>query len=147
VKLRRAPATLAALDAFEGDLVCVTLFEDERPLRGAAGLCDWRTAGWLTEALRAGRLAGAAGEAVLFPPWPPGRRLRARAIAAVGLGARARFDAAALAAGCAHLARLAAGFGALRLCTQVPPFPDAADALASALAAALPDDASCLLLE
>jgi len=139
----RAPATLEALDAFLGDLVVAGVYADERPLRGVAGLVDWRTGTWLTHALRQGWLAGAPGEALLFPP---GRRLGVRAVAAVGLGPAAGFDAARAAAAATHVAELAAGLGARKLCLE-PPGRDTAgaEALRRALDAALPDAEALLL--
>src|SRR5437667_11101312 len=44
------------------------IFTDERPLRGAAGLCDWRLCGRLSRLLRADRLSGREDEVVLLPP-------------------------------------------------------------------------------
>src|SRR5829696_10536966 len=44
------------------------VFTDERPLRGAAGLCDWRLCGRLSRLLRSERLSGRADEVVMLPP-------------------------------------------------------------------------------
>ncbi len=49
------------------DLAVLTVFEDERPLQGLAGLVDWRTSGSLSALVRSGLCTGAAGEAVLLP--------------------------------------------------------------------------------
>ena len=49
-----------------GDALVVPLWADVRPLRGAAGLLDWRLNGRLSQLLREGRLLGAAGEKLLF---------------------------------------------------------------------------------
>ncbi|MSP61743.1 MAG: leucyl aminopeptidase [Myxococcales bacterium] len=49
------------------ELVVIPLFSDERPLRGAAGLCDWRLCGRLSRLLLAGRVTGAFGETTLLP--------------------------------------------------------------------------------
>jgi hypothetical protein len=76
--LEGAPATLV-----------LTFFADERPLRGAAGLCDWRLCGRLSRLLQSSRVAGKWGEVTLYPP---GRRLPFHSLLLVGLGAADRFD-------------------------------------------------------
>jgi hypothetical protein len=68
-------------------------FEDERPLRGAAGLCDWRLGGRLSRLLGAGspsaRLRGAYGDRLLMPTGP---RLPWERLVLFGLGPQADFD-------------------------------------------------------
>ena len=49
------------------DTILVPLPEDERPLRGDAGLVDWRLCGLISEQLRSGYVSGALGEAALLP--------------------------------------------------------------------------------
>jgi hypothetical protein len=63
-------------------------FRDQRPLRGGAGLADWRLCGWLSRLLLASRATGEFGEAVLATTHG---RLRAPRLLMIGLGARARF--------------------------------------------------------
>jgi hypothetical protein len=77
-QLENAPETLV-----------LPFFSDERPLRGAAGLCDWRLCGRLSRLLAAGRVAGKLGEATMYPP---GRRLPFARLVLVGLGPADRFD-------------------------------------------------------
>ena len=50
------------------EALMLPFFADERPLRGAAGLCDWRLCGRLSRMLHAGRVRGAWGETTLYPP-------------------------------------------------------------------------------
>jgi len=60
------------------DTILVPLPEDERPLRGDAGLVDWRLCGRISEQLRSGYVSGALGEAALLPgsrPLSPARIL------------------------------------------------------------------------
>ena len=80
-QLESAPETLV-----------LPFFSDERPLRGAAGLCDWRLCGRLSRLLQAGRVGGQLGETTLYPP---GKRLPFARLLLVGLGAADRFDEAA----------------------------------------------------
>lgn len=77
-ELVRAPADAAIVGVFEG----------ERPLRGAAGLVDWRLCGVLSELVAAGDLGGRPGEVTLLAS---GGRLAAPALLAVGLGPRAGY--------------------------------------------------------
>jgi len=78
-------------------------FEDERPLRGAAGLCDWRLGGRISLLLGARighqrddrgesvRLRGSFGEKLLLPT---GARLPFSRLVLYGLGPASRFDEA-----------------------------------------------------
>jgi len=82
---------LGKWDAAEGapDTLVLPFFADERPLRGAAGLCDWRLCGRLSRMLQSSRVAGKWGEVTLYPP---GKRLPFARLLLVGLGAAERFD-------------------------------------------------------
>ena len=59
------------------------VFKDDRPLRGAAGLADWRMCGRLSRLVKNNRATAEAGETLLLPP---GRRLRFSRILWFGLG-------------------------------------------------------------
>ena len=72
MKLSLLPLDLARWDEAPHDALLLPIFSDERPLRGAAGLADWRLCGRLTRLLKRSRLSGARGETLLLPP---GRRL------------------------------------------------------------------------
>jgi hypothetical protein len=85
-----APA-LASLDALRTELLVVPVFSDERPLRGAAGLADWRLCGRLSDLLVRGQLRGELEDALLMPP--PENRLAAERLLCLGIGARAEVDA------------------------------------------------------
>jgi Cytosol aminopeptidase family, N-terminal domain len=77
-------ADLAKWDEADArDALLLPFFADERPLRGAAGLADWRLNGRLSRLLKARRASGAAGETVMMPP---GRRLRFARVMLFGLG-------------------------------------------------------------
>jgi hypothetical protein len=52
-------------DRMRADVVAVFFFEDDRPLRGPAGLADWRLNGLLTGLLLEGKAAGRPGENIL----------------------------------------------------------------------------------
>ena len=76
-------ADLAKWDEGERDALLLPFFTDERPLRGAAGLADWRLNGRLSRLLRMKRATGARGETLLLPP---GRRLTFKRVMLFGLG-------------------------------------------------------------
>ena len=71
------------------ETLVLPFFADERPLRGAAGLCDWRLCGRLSRLLQSSRVAGKWGETTLYPP---GKRLPLARLLLFGLGAADRFD-------------------------------------------------------
>jgi len=75
----------------ESDLAVACFFEDERPLRGAAGRVDWRLCGLVSEQIAAGRIGGRAGESLLVPG---SGTVRASRVMLLGLGPRRSFDAA-----------------------------------------------------
>jgi hypothetical protein len=90
MKVTFLPLDLARWDqAPPGDLLAVGFYQDVRPLRGAAGLLDWRFDGRLSSLIVAGGLTGALGERLLVPS---NRRLPWRLTLAVGLGPSADFD-------------------------------------------------------
>jgi hypothetical protein len=72
-----------------GDALVLTFFREERPLRGAAGLADWRLCGRLSRLIKLGRVRGDSGESLLMPC---GRRLPFRRILLFGLGPSRPFD-------------------------------------------------------
>jgi hypothetical protein len=82
------------LERADAEVAVASFFDGDRPLRGAASRADWRLCGMISELLAAGRLRGAAGEALLVPT---GRRLRASRLVVVGLGSAARFGPVELA--------------------------------------------------
>jgi hypothetical protein len=65
------------------DTLVIPVPADERPLRGEAGLVDWRVCGVISRQLADGFVAGKRGEAVLLPAPRP---LRASRLLLMGLG-------------------------------------------------------------
>ena len=90
MEYRFAPLTLRSLDELKTEVLCLSVFSDERPLRGAAGLVDWRLCGRLSELLVSGQLTGAFDQALLMPP--PPRRLSAERVFCLGAGSRLALD-------------------------------------------------------
>jgi len=94
MELRFAPLDLASLDELKTEVLCLVLFADELPPRGASGLVDWRLCGRLSRLLDSAQFSAAFDEALLLPP--PEQRLAAERLLLVGAGARAALDLAAV---------------------------------------------------
>lgn len=77
------PLDLARWDESTRDCLVLAVFRDDRPLRGAAGLADWRLCGRLSRLLKSQRATADAGETMMLPP---GRRLRFSRVMWFGLG-------------------------------------------------------------
>jgi hypothetical protein len=90
--IRFVPLDLGRIDTLRFEAVALSCFEDERPLRGAAGLCDWRLCGRISKLLARGRVNGARGEVTMLPVRA---RLPFDKLVLFGLGARAEFSQAA----------------------------------------------------
>jgi hypothetical protein len=107
-------------------------FRDQRPLRGGAGLADWRLCGFFSDLVLAARVEGEIGDAVLTTTHG---RLRAPRLLLLGLGVRARFGAdahgAAVASAVERLVDLGASSAALDL--PGPTGETSLDAIASSI--------------
>jgi hypothetical protein len=77
------PLDLARWDETTRDTLVLPVFKDDRPLRGAAGLADWRLCGRLSRLLKSNRATAEAGETMMLPP---GRRLKFKRVMWFGLG-------------------------------------------------------------
>ena len=77
------PLDLTRWDESARDCLVLPVFRDDRPLRGAAGLADWRMCGRLSRLLKSNRATADAGETMMLPP---GRRLRFKRVLWFGLG-------------------------------------------------------------
>lgn len=77
------PLDLARWDEAKRDALVLPVFKDDRPLRGAAGLADWRMCGRLSRLVKANKASAEQGESLLLPP---GRRLPFSRLLWFGLG-------------------------------------------------------------
>lgn len=117
--LDAAPLSLEGIDALAGVDLLAFVALDERPLRGLAGLVDWRLCGALSRSLRAGHFRGEKGESLLTVDgsrWGGGR-IFLHGVGAVAKAAHSGpdgyvFDAMAT----------AARAGARRVATWLPPW-------------------------
>jgi len=89
VDVHFALSDLASLDQLKTEALCLPFFRDERPLRGAPGLVDFRLCGRISEQLVRDRMRGDFGEAVLMPARP---RLMAERLLWIGAGVRSELD-------------------------------------------------------
>lgn len=92
VDLGWAERDLRALDRLSGEVLLCSLFEEERPPRGVAGLLDFRLGARLSRMCVDGFLTGRAGERVLVPGRP---KVSFDKIVILGLGPIETFDDAA----------------------------------------------------
>lgn len=120
MELRFTPLSLAGLGALETEALCLVVFRDERPPRGAVGLVDWRLCGRISELLVSGDLRGDFDEALLMPP--PAQRLAAERLLLCGIGPRDEVDLARVRA---LIERLVARLVALRVRTAAFALPHA----------------------
>jgi len=81
------------LSRIAADVALVGVFHKQRPLRGGAGLVDWRLCGWLSTLIREGQLTGEPDSWMLVPS---GGRLGAPRVLVGGLGDSAALGSAAL---------------------------------------------------
>lgn len=77
------PLDLARWDEAKRDALVLPVFKDDRPLRGAAGLADWRLCGRLSRLVRSNKASAEQGETIMLPP---GRRLKFERVMWFGLG-------------------------------------------------------------
>ncbi len=109
MKINFVAVDLARWDqAPPGDLLAVGFYTDLRPLRGAAGLLDWRFDGRLSTLIVGGNLSGVEGEQLLMPS---NDRLPWRWTLAFGLGPSAELDDARAARAIQRTLRTMRGLG------------------------------------
>ena len=80
---------LRDLERARGEALTLGVFQDERPLRGLAGLLDWRLCGRLSRLISEDVFSGGYGETMLLPSHG---RLAFEKVFVHGLGTKADFD-------------------------------------------------------
>jgi hypothetical protein len=108
---------LARWDEGTGDSLALGFFSDERPLRGAAGLADWRLCGRISRLIRQRRLSGKRGETLMLPT---GKRLPFQRVILFGLGDSSRFDEEVYRQHVRWMRDVIARAGSTRYAIQVP---------------------------
>lgn len=117
VDLRFLLPNLRTLDTASAELLACAIWSDERPMRGLAGLLDWRLAGRLSALAKEGLLQGALGEVLLVPGRP---QLPFEKVLVFGLGARKAFDDAAFRAVITSLLGSLEGLHVRRAVVELP---------------------------
>jgi hypothetical protein len=91
---------LKQIDALRCEALALPLFSDERPLRGALGLVDWRMCGFVSRLRSDGRLQGSWQETVLIPGRP---KLTMDKLFLFGMGASAELEPERVRAAVEHM--------------------------------------------
>lgn len=111
------------IDRQECHLVQAGFFEDERPLRGPAGLLDWRLNGAISREIIHGRITGRFKETVIIPS---NERIRSPKILLIGLGLTRRISYPKLREVSTHLLQTLLKINILDFCCSIPhskPYP------------------------
>lgn len=115
--IRFLPPELRRVDEASVELCACTIWSDERPLHGFAGLLDWRLAGRLSALIKAGFVTGEAGEALLVPGKP---HVPFEKVLVLGLGKRSGFGDGVFRSAVLHIARALEGMRVRRAVVELP---------------------------
>jgi hypothetical protein len=115
--LRFVPPELHALDQHPAEVIACSVWSDERPMRGLAGLLDWRLAGRVSKLARDRFVKGDVGEVLCMQGKP---RLPFDKVLLVGAGERAAFDEAAFRKAVDALLRTLEGLHVKRAVVELP---------------------------
>ena len=77
------------IDKLEAQTLVLPFFSDEKPLKGANGLIDWRMNGSISRLIMEGKITGKRGESVLILPR---KRIKGEKILMIGLGESKEFN-------------------------------------------------------
>lgn len=104
-------------DKVDADIVALPFFEDERPLRGASGLVDWRMNGALSRLILQGAVSGLEGESLLMST---DGRISAPRLLLFGLGNSKNFDGKRFQGLLSQFVKTVAGLKFTRLAIAIP---------------------------
>lgn len=113
---------LRRLDETGAEIIACAMYEDVLPMRGLAGLLDWRLGARISQLIRGGFVTGALGEVLCVPARP---RLPHDKVLLFGAGKHAAFDEAVFQDVVEHLARALEGLHARRAVVELPGRADA----------------------
>ncbi len=109
---------LRHLDDAESAEVCAcSMWSDERPVRGFAGMIDWRLGGRISALVKSGFVTGEAGERLLVPGKP---HVPFEKVVVLGLGPRSAFDEDAFRRAVLGLAQTLSGLRVRRAIVELP---------------------------
>ena len=112
-----ATPDLRSLDTLVAEVIACSVWADERPLHGLAGLVDWRLAGTLSELARSGYLSGQLDEVLLVPGRP---RLPFDKVLVFGAGSRGAFAEDVFRRVVAHMLQTMDGLHVHRAIVELP---------------------------
>jgi hypothetical protein len=123
VDFRFIAPDLRQLDLASAELLACCIWSDVRPVRGLAGLLDFRLVGKLSRLSRESFLEGARGELVLVPGRP---RFPFEKVLVFGLGPRAEFSDAVYETSVKHMSRALEELHVVRAVVELPGRADGA---------------------
>jgi hypothetical protein len=115
--IRFLPPELRRLDEANVELCACAFWSDERPIRGFAGLLDWRLGGRLSALLATRFVTGEAGEKLLVPGKP---HVPFEKVLLLGLGRRSAFGDGAFREAVLSIARALEGMRVRRAVVELP---------------------------
>jgi hypothetical protein len=115
--VRFLPPESRRLEEASAEVCACAIWSDERPVRGFAGLLDWRLGGRLSALLKSGFVRGDRGEALLLPGKP---HVPFEKVLVVGLGARSAFGDGTFREAVARIARSLEGMRVRRAVVELP---------------------------
>jgi hypothetical protein len=123
VDFRFVSPDLRELDLATAELLACCMWSDVRPVRGTAGLIDFRLAGKLSRLSREQFLEGRAGEVLLVPGRP---KLPFERVLVFGLGPRPGFSDLAYGDAVKQIGRALERLGVVRAVVELPGRADGA---------------------
>lgn len=117
IAIQCAPLGLSAIDGLRADTLLLAPFSEDRPLRGAAGWCDWRLNGRLSRLIEQEWFAPRRRETMLMDATWPGGPVR---LAVFGLGSRAAMDLVSYRRALARMLQVASRAGARHVALELP---------------------------
>jgi hypothetical protein len=117
VELRFLPPELRRLDEASVEACACAIWSDERPMRGFAGLLDWRLAGRLSRLLASEFMRGDLDETLLVPGRP---HVPFEKVLVVGLGRRSAFGDGTFRHSLTRMARALEGMRVRRAVIELP---------------------------
>ncbi len=117
MRLRLTDAAIRDVSGLPEQVLAVYHFVEDRPLRGMAGVVDWRLNGRLSRCIVEGWVTARLGDRALFTG---GRRLGQRAVLLIGLGHREDYSVDRLRHGLLLAFDIARRMGQTSLCTELP---------------------------
>jgi leucyl aminopeptidase len=117
MEFRFVAPELHALDEHPAEVIACAVWSDERPMRGLAGLLDWRLAGRVSRLARQSFVKGDAGEILCLQGKP---RIPFDKVILVGAGPKAAFDEDAYRRAVGALLRTLEGLHVKRAVVELP---------------------------